>query len=111
MKVLMPQLGETVAEGTVAVWHKKVGDEVAVDDILADVETDKAAIEIPAAVAGVLKSILVLDGDTVEVGTVLAVIDDGNDDDEQDTAEPAEVAPTVTEAPASVKTAAAPAAC
>jgi len=86
----MPQLGETVAEGTVAVWHKQVGDTVAVDEILADVETDKAAIEIPAAVAGVLKSILVLDGDTVEVGTVLAVIDDGSgDDDEPDTVEPA----------------------
>jgi 2-oxoglutarate dehydrogenase E2 component (dihydrolipoamide succinyltransferase) len=94
MKVLMPQLGETVAEGTVALWHKKVGDQVAVDDILADVETDKAAIEIPAAVAGVLKSILVLDGDTVEVGTVLAVIDDGStNDDEQGTVEPAALAP------------------
>ena len=80
MKVLMPQLGETVAEGTVAVWRKRVGDSVVVDEILADVETDKAAVEIPAGASGVLADILVLDGETVDVGTVLAIIDDGTED-------------------------------
>lgn len=80
MKVLMPQLGETVAEGTVAVWRKRVGDQVELDEILADVETDKAAVEIPAGAAGVLTDILVLDGETVDVGTVLAIIDDGTED-------------------------------
>ncbi|MGI9260246.1 MAG: dihydrolipoamide acetyltransferase family protein [Gammaproteobacteria bacterium] len=80
MKVLMPQLGETVAEGTVAVWRKRVGDRVALDEILADVETDKAAVEIPAGAAGVLSDILVLDGETVDVGTVLAIIDDGTEE-------------------------------
>ena len=74
MNVLMPQLGETVAEGTVAAWHKKEGDEVAKDEILLDVETDKAATEIPAPVAGVITSVLVQEGETVDVGTVLAVI-------------------------------------
>ena len=81
MKVLMPQLGETVAAGTVAVWRKRVGDRVELDEILADVETDKAAVEIPAGAAGVLSKILVLDGETVDVGTVLAIIDDGTEEE------------------------------
>ena len=77
MNVLMPQLGETVAEGTVANWHKKVGDTVAVDELLFDVETDKVSMEVPAIAAGVLTKILVPAGTTVDVGTVLAVIDSG----------------------------------
>ena len=71
----MPQLGETVMEGTVAAWHKDEGDRVHTDEIIADVETDKAAIEVGAAVAGRLTRILVAAGETVEVGTALAVID------------------------------------
>ena len=86
----MPQLGETVAEGTVAVWHKDEGDRVQVDEIIADVETDKAAIEIPAAVAGRLTKILVAAGETVDVGTALAVIDDGSADVEAEEPEPAD---------------------
>jgi pyruvate dehydrogenase E2 component (dihydrolipoamide acetyltransferase) len=77
MDVLMPQLGETVAEGTVANWHKKVGDAVAVDEILFDVETDKVSMEVPSLAAGVIAKILVPAGATVEVGTVLAVIESG----------------------------------
>ena len=75
MNVLMPQLGETVAEGTVAAWHKKQGDAVEKNEILLDVETDKAATEVPAPVAGVIASVLVPEGKTVDVGTVLAVIE------------------------------------
>ena len=75
MNVLMPQLGETVAEGTVAAWHKKQGDTVEKNEILLDVETDKAATEVPAPVAGVIASVLVPEGETVDVGTVLAVIE------------------------------------
>jgi 2-oxoglutarate dehydrogenase E2 component (dihydrolipoamide succinyltransferase) len=74
MDVLMPQLGETVAEGTVAAWHKQEGDTVAADEILLDVETDKVSMEIPAPKAGTLARILVQSGETVDVGTVLAVI-------------------------------------
>jgi len=74
MDVLMPQLGETVAEGTVATWHKKEGDTVKVDEILLDVETDKVSMEIPAPKSGTLAKILVQSGETVDVGTVLAVI-------------------------------------
>ena len=75
MNVLMPQLGETVTEGTVANWHKKIGDTVAADEIILDIETDKVSMEIPAPVAGVIKEILVTEGNTVAVGTVLAVIE------------------------------------
>jgi 2-oxoglutarate dehydrogenase E2 component (dihydrolipoamide succinyltransferase) len=74
MDVLMPQLGETVAEGTVATWHKKEGDKVQADDILCDIETDKVSMEIPSPKTGTLAKILVGDGQTVPVGTVLAVV-------------------------------------
>ncbi|HUF72060.1 MAG TPA: dihydrolipoamide acetyltransferase family protein [Gammaproteobacteria bacterium] len=74
MDVLMPQLGETVAEGTVATWHKQEGDKVEVDEILLDVETDKVSMEIPVPKAGTLSKILVPAGETVEVGTVLGII-------------------------------------
>jgi pyruvate dehydrogenase E2 component (dihydrolipoamide acetyltransferase) len=77
MNVLMPQLGETVAEGTVAKWHKNVGDKIAVDELLFDVETDKVSMEVTAITAGVITKILVPAGATVDVGTVLAVIEDG----------------------------------
>ncbi len=74
MDVLMPQLGETVSEGTISAWHKKAGDPVEKGEMLLDVETDKVATEIPAPVSGVLSSINVAEGETVDVGTVLAVI-------------------------------------
>ncbi len=86
MDILMPQLGETVAEGTVAAWHKKVGDTVAKDEILLDVETDKAAIEIPAPEAGIITAIHVERGQTVDVGVVLAVINGSDEVDSETTA-------------------------
>jgi len=91
MKILMPQLGETVTEGTIAAWHFKAGDEVEKDDLLVDVETDKVATEIPSPISGVLRQVLVPEGETVDVGTILAVI--GDEDEEVDVAaspEPAE---------------------
>jgi len=75
MNVLMPQLGETVTEGTVANWHKKTGDTVAADEIILDIETDKVSMEIPAPMAGVITEIRVPAGTTVAVGAVLAVIE------------------------------------
>ena len=74
MDVIMPQLGETVAEGVVTRWYKKVGDAVKADETLFDVETDKVSTEIPAPVAGVLTEILVEEGVTAKVGVRLAVI-------------------------------------
>ena len=88
MNVLMPQLGETVTEGTVVAWHKKEGDQVSKDEILADVETDKAAVEIPAPADGVISSVLVQEGETVDVGTVLVVIN-GPDGIAEDSSVPA----------------------
>jgi pyruvate dehydrogenase E2 component (dihydrolipoamide acetyltransferase) len=75
MDVVMPQLGETVTEGTVVTWHRKPGDKVKADELLFDVETDKVAMEVPAPATGVLKEILVAEGATVAVGTRLAVIE------------------------------------
>ncbi len=74
MNILMPQLGETVNEGTIAVWHVKVGDTVKKDQPLFDVETDKAAVEVTAPEDGVVASIDVPEGDEVEVGTLLMVL-------------------------------------
>ena len=74
MDVIMPQLGETVAEGTVIKWHRKVGDAIKADEALFDVETDKVSTEVPALVAGVVAEILVQEGATAKVGTRLAVI-------------------------------------
>ena len=73
----MPQLGETVSEGTVTQWLKKAGDTVKRDELLFVVGTDKVEMEIPAPADGVIAQILVPEGDTVAVGTRLAVIDDG----------------------------------
>ena len=68
--VTMPQLGETVADGTVTKWFKAEGDEVVKGEALFEVSTDKVDTEIPAPTSGVLRAILVLEGTTVDVGTV-----------------------------------------
>src|ERR1700722_8567791 len=73
--VAMPQLGESVSEGTVVRWLKAVGDNIAVDEPLFEVATDKVNTEIPSLYAGVIREILVPDGTTVPVGTELARID------------------------------------
>ena len=77
MDVIMPQLGETVEEGTVSVWHKKVGDQIAAGEDLLDISTDKVEMEIPAPVSGEITEILVAEGETVGVGVTLAIINDG----------------------------------
>jgi pyruvate dehydrogenase E2 component (dihydrolipoamide acetyltransferase) len=74
--VMMPQLGETVTEGTVTRWMKAVGDTVDRDEPLFEVSTDKVDSEVPSPAAGVLTEILVPEGETVEVGVKLAVIGD-----------------------------------
>ena len=70
--VTMPQLGETVTEGTITRWFKQIGDEVALDEVLFEISTDKVDTEVPSPVAGVLSEILANEGDLVEVGQVLA---------------------------------------
>src|SRR6476660_8599431 len=72
----MPKLGETVTEGTITRWLKQVGDRVEADEPLFEVSTDKVDSEVPAPVGGVVTEILVPEGETVEVGTRLAVLGD-----------------------------------
>ena len=81
----MPQLGETVTEGTITKWFKNVGDPIAEDEVLFEVSTDKVDSEVPSPVAGFVSEIRVPEGDTVDVGTILAVV--------ADTAPSAEAAP------------------
>lgn len=75
-EVTMPALGESVTEGTVTTWLKQVGDEVAADEPILEVSTDKVDTEVPAPGAGILTKIIVQEDETVEVGTVLAIIGD-----------------------------------
>ncbi|MFY9327705.1 MAG: 2-oxoglutarate dehydrogenase complex dihydrolipoyllysine-residue succinyltransferase [Georgfuchsia sp.] len=75
IEVKVPQLSESVAEATLTNWHKKVGDTVARDENLVDVETDKVVLELPATAAGVLVKVLKDDGATVVAGEVIAQID------------------------------------
>lgn len=72
--ITMPQLGETVTEGTITKWHKKPGDQIAEDEVLFEVSTDKVDSEVPSPVGGVVTEILVAEGETVAVGTKLAVV-------------------------------------
>ena len=73
--VLMPQMGESIAEGTLSKWLKMVGDEVKRDEPLFEISTDKVDAEIPAPTAGVLAEIKVQEGQTVPVQTLVAVIE------------------------------------
>ncbi len=75
-EIEMPQLGETVTEGTITRWFKNVGDTVAVDEVLFEVSTDKVDTEVPSTSAGTLTEIRVPEGETVDVGTVLAIVGD-----------------------------------
>src|SRR5256884_3781440 len=75
--VLMPQMGESIAEGTLSKWLKQVGDSVKRDEPLFEISTDKVDAEIPAPSSGVLSEIKVQEGETVAVNTVVAVINGG----------------------------------
>lgn len=87
-EVRMPQLGETVVEGTITQWFKQVGDEVAEDEPLFEVSTDKVDSEVPSPMSGVLVEVVAAEGDTVEVGAVIAILS------EDGAAAPAAPAPT-----------------
>ena len=72
--VVMPKMGESITEGTVIVWHKKVGDRIELDETVLEIGTDKVDTDVPAPAAGFLKEIRVAEGETVAVGTSIAVI-------------------------------------
>jgi len=77
MDVLVPILGESVVEATVSKWIKKQGEFVEMDEPIVELETDKVTLEVPAAISGTLDNLLVSEGDTVEVGALLAIINAG----------------------------------
>ena len=75
IEVVMPQMGESIAEGTIVTWHKKLGDQVKKDETLLEISTDKVDSEIPSPAAGVLAEIVVAEQTTVAVGTVIAYLE------------------------------------
>lgn len=76
-QILVPSLGESVTEATVSKWLKQVGEVVDTDEPLVELETDKVNIEVPSPHAGTLSSIKVKEGDTVEVGSLLGIVKEG----------------------------------
>jgi pyruvate dehydrogenase E2 component (dihydrolipoamide acetyltransferase) len=79
MEIVMPKMGESVNEGTIIKWHKKEGDKVERDEIIFEISTDKVDTEIPSPAAGVMQEIKVGEGETVEVGTVVAIISENGE--------------------------------
>jgi 2-oxoglutarate dehydrogenase E2 component (dihydrolipoamide succinyltransferase) len=106
-EIRVPTLGESVTEATIGRWFKKVGDSVAADEPLVELETDKVTIEVPAPAAGVLEAQEAKDGDTVGVGALLGSIAEGGAGAAKPAAKPAE--PTKAAEPAKAAPAAAPA--
>jgi len=92
IEVAMPQMGESLAEGTVVRWLKRPGDRVGRDEPLFEISTDKVDTDVPSPAAGVLKEILVKEGETVLVGAAVALIDDGEQREPADEARPATAA-------------------
>ncbi len=74
VEVVMPKMGESITEGTVIAWYKDIGDEIEVDETLLEIGTDKVDTEVPSPASGVLKEKVVEEGETVEVGTVIAIL-------------------------------------
>ena len=78
VQVTLPQMGESVTEGTVLEWHKQEGERVEADEVLVEISTDKVDAEVPAPASGTVVKIHAAEGDTVSVGAVLAEIATGN---------------------------------
>jgi pyruvate dehydrogenase E2 component (dihydrolipoamide acetyltransferase) len=109
MDVLMPQLGETVAEGKITKWFKSAGDAVKPGDNLFEIETDKTSMEVPSTVAGTLNEICVAEGEVAPVGAVVGIIADGAGAAASAPAAPAKAPPPKPAAPAAPPAAAPPA--
>ncbi len=91
--ITMPQLGETVTEGTILSWVKQIGERVGVDEIIVEISTDKVDTEVPSPASGILSEILVGAGETVAVGTALAVLTEDSPASEQSDAQVVEETP------------------
>jgi pyruvate dehydrogenase E2 component (dihydrolipoamide acetyltransferase) len=105
-EVIMPRMGDAMDEGKIVQWLKKVGDVVKADDAIAEIETDKSNVEVPADTEGVIESLAYQEGDSVPVGTVIAVIGDGSGASKPAPAKEAE--PAVAEAKSTPEPVAAP---
>ncbi|HIY65083.1 MAG TPA: hypothetical protein H9830_02250, partial [Candidatus Agrococcus pullicola] len=92
--ITLPELGESVTEGTITRWLKQVGDTVEVDEPIVEISTDKVDTEIPSPVAGTLTEILADEDDEVEVGAVIARVGEPSEGSDQDESAPAESADT-----------------
>ncbi len=77
VEIVVPTLGESVSDATVARWMKKAGDAIAQDEPVVELETDKVTLEVPSPVAGTLADIVAAEGSTVEVGALLARVEAG----------------------------------
>jgi 2-oxoglutarate dehydrogenase E2 component (dihydrolipoamide succinyltransferase) len=110
MEIKVPALGESVTEATVAKWFKKVGDAVAMDEALCELETDKVTVEVNSTAAGALSEIKVAEGETTQVGAVLCVIAEGAAGAKSAPAAAPKPAAPAAPAPAAAKPAPAPAA-
>ncbi|MEO0643723.1 MAG: biotin/lipoyl-containing protein, partial [Pseudomonadota bacterium] len=102
-EITVPALGESVTEGTIGEWLKQPGDAVAVDEPIASLETDKVAVDVPSPVAGVMSEHKAEEGETVEVGAVIAIIEEGASASSGSSAAPAKAetsAPAPAPAPA-----------
>jgi pyruvate dehydrogenase E2 component (dihydrolipoamide acetyltransferase) len=106
--IVMPQMGESITNGTITKWHKQPGDMVEIDEILLEISTDKVESEIPSPIAGKVVEILFEEGETIDVGILIAVIDDDANASVSASA-PAAAAP-VADTPSQAPAAAAPAA-
>src|SRR5215471_17395188 len=102
-KVIMPQMGESIFEGTITKWLKKKGERVERDEPLFEISTDKIDSEIPSPAAGVVQDILVKEGQTVQINTVVAVIGDGAAKPTEETKEQPKEQPRGKEAPETKK--------
>ena len=78
IELKVPTLGESVTEATVGTWFKKAGDNVAVDEMICELETDKVTIEVPSTINGVVSKIIVKEGETVELDAILAILEEGS---------------------------------
>ncbi len=107
-EVVMPQMGESITEGTVSKWLKAVGDKIEKDEPLLEISTDKVDAEVPSPSAGTLLAINVQEGETVEVGSVLALVGAEGSASEQPTASPEPKLEVVKDIPAPVPSPAAP---
>src|SRR6187549_1257962 len=108
IEIKVPQLPESVADATLVTWHKQVGQAVTRDENLADLETDKVVLEVPAPVSGVIKELRITAGTSVTSGQVLAVLEEGAAAAAAPAAKPAAAAPAAA-APAAKAAAATPA--